>query len=324
MNWIDYFIIAVFIFYIFEGVRRGFIEQVLELVGFFATIFLALWVYRPLSGWVVSNLGAPANLAEPIAFFIVWLGLQALYSLALHFLYPLVPETIRTAVTNRLVGIVPSFFKAFILVAVVMTILVELQIPQELRNNVDSSALGSRFVGAAPKVEIAFAKIFGRSLKDSLTIVTIPPQRQEIIQPDERRELGFTCQDGKADKQSEQRLFDLVNQERAKVGLATLKWDEKLAEVGRAHDEDMFAKGYFAHVNLEGQDPFVRMKEAGISYKVAGENLALAPTVVMAHSGLMNSEGHRENILNTDFGHIGIGVVGCGNHSFLFAQEFTD
>ncbi len=67
-----------------------------------------------------------------------------------------------------------------------------------------------------------------------------------------------------------------------------------------------------------------RLNEAAISYSVAGENLALAPTVQTAHNGLMNSEGHRKNILDPEFKKLGVGVIDNGVYGKMFVQVFTD
>jgi len=70
--------------------------------------------------------------------------------------------------------------------------------------------------------------------------------------------------------------------------------------------------------------PFDRMRQGGARFRAAGENIALAPTVEVAHNGLMNSPGHRENILNPAFGRVGIGVEDGGLHGKMFTQNFTD
>jgi uncharacterized protein YkwD len=77
-------------------------------------------------------------------------------------------------------------------------------------------------------------------------------------------------------------------------------------------------------VNPDGKDPFARMEDAGIKFLVAGENLALAPNVDLAHEGLMNSPGHRANILTAEFGKVGIGCIDGGQYGKMFSQEFTD
>jgi uncharacterized protein YkwD len=86
----------------------------------------------------------------------------------------------------------------------------------------------------------------------------------------------------------------------------------------------MFERGYFAHLTPEGKDPFDRMREAHIRFYLAGENLALAQTLDIAHQGLMNSKGHRENILRTGFGRVGIGVLDGGVYGIMVSQEFRN
>ena len=74
----------------------------------------------------------------------------------------------------------------------------------------------------------------------------------------------------------------------------------------------------------EGEDPFARMREAHISFMTAGENLALAQTLSIAHTGLMHSPGHRANILNPAFHRVGIGIIEGGVHGLMISQEFRN
>ncbi len=122
--------------------------------------------------------------------------------------------------------------------------------------------------------------------------------------------------------QAEQDVFDLVNEEREKAGVNPLSWCDGLYELAKAHSCDMCDRGFFSHVNPEGEGPFDRAKagHAG-SYTFPpttcrGENIAMgysSPEQVM--NGWMNSSGHRANILRGGFTHIGVGVcTGCGKH----------
>jgi uncharacterized protein YkwD len=86
----------------------------------------------------------------------------------------------------------------------------------------------------------------------------------------------------------------------------------------------MFARGYFAHDTPEGKDPFDRLRQANVRFLTAGENLALAPTVPVAHNGLMHSPGHRANILYPQFGRVGIGIMDGGIRGLMVSQEFRD
>ncbi|MGE5484767.1 MAG: CAP domain-containing protein [Ignavibacteriales bacterium] len=120
----------------------------------------------------------------------------------------------------------------------------------------------------------------------------------------------------------ERQMFDLVNKERRAVGLSPLELDMRLVEQARLKSQDMSRLGYFAHQSPTYGSPFDQMKKAGISYRAAGENLAGAPTVEMAHDGLMNSPGHRANILNATYTHVGIGVATSSRYGLLFTQMF--
>jgi uncharacterized YkwD family protein len=120
----------------------------------------------------------------------------------------------------------------------------------------------------------------------------------------------------------EQQLFQLVNQERLQAGLNELKIHTGLVELARLKSKDMIALNYFAHQSPTYGSPFEMMQKAGIAYSYAGENLAGAPTVARAHTALMNSPGHRANILNPNFTHVGIGIVDGGPYGKMFTQMF--
>lgn len=324
MNWTDGVIIFVFLLYLYEGYRRGFIEQCLELVGFVVTIFAAIWTYQPLANFLVTRVGLIQNAAEAAGFLLIWVAWQALYSLVLRLSYPAIPYKIRTSVSNRLAGIVPATLKATVIVAVLLTMTVIMSVPVQLKEEINSSAIGSKFVAQSSKVEAALSSIAGRDIKQSLTFLTVPAQTEEIVAPDERVDLKFSTTDVTVDTSSEQKMLNLVNSERAKAGLPALKWNQQLAEVGRNHAKDMLAKGYFAHENLDGLSPFDRMDRANFTYTAAGENIAYAANVDLAHGGLMRSPGHRANILSKDFGRVGIAVIDGGIYGKMFAQEFAD
>jgi uncharacterized YkwD family protein/spore coat assembly protein SafA len=113
----------------------------------------------------------------------------------------------------------------------------------------------------------------------------------------------------------EQEVINLVNQERAKNGLPALKYDWELARVAEHKSQDMRNKGYFSHTSPTYGSPFDMMKSYGITYKAAGENIAYGQTSAQqVMNAWMNSSGHRANILNPNFTHIGVGYVANGHY----------
>ena len=121
---------------------------------------------------------------------------------------------------------------------------------------------------------------------------------------------------------NEQEMFNLVNKERTSRGIPALAVDPQLVKTARLKSQDMVDKNYFAHQSPTYGSPFDMMKKFGITYKSAGENLAANSSVAAAHTALMNSQGHRENILNTSYNYIGIGIVPSSQYGLMCTQQF--
>ena len=121
----------------------------------------------------------------------------------------------------------------------------------------------------------------------------------------------------------EQQLFDLTNAARVRHGRSILRWDDAISETARKHSLDMAINDYFNHENLEGLSPFDRMKADQIKFSKAGENLAYGQSSsIFAHEGLMNSKGHRDNILVDDYSHLGIGVAFNDKSQPYYTENF--
>jgi uncharacterized protein YkwD len=140
---------------------------------------------------------------------------------------------------------------------------------------------------------------------------------------EQNRRKFFTDESPELKEGFEYQLFDLTNAARVNHGLSVLSWDEAVRETARGHSVDMADNNYFSHTNLEGQSPFDRMTADGISYRMAGENLAMGQlSSIFAHEGLMNSLGHRENILQADFKSLAVGVAFNAESRPYYTENF--
>ncbi len=118
----------------------------------------------------------------------------------------------------------------------------------------------------------------------------------------------------------EQQVVELTNHERAKQGLPALQVDKELSRVAREKSLDMQQNNYFSHTSPTYGSPFDMMKQFGITYKAAGENIAKGQrTPQEVVNAWMNSSGHRKNILSSNFTHIGVGHEAEGNY---WTQQF--
>ncbi|WP_277668465.1 CAP domain-containing protein [Caproiciproducens galactitolivorans] len=118
-------------------------------------------------------------------------------------------------------------------------------------------------------------------------------------------------------------VVQLVNQERAKAGLKALTVNSQLTKTATLKSEDMAKLNYFDHTSPTYGSPFDMMKQFGISYRTAGENIAMgqtSPQQVM--QGWMNSSGHRANILNSSFTQIGVGIAKNAKGQYIWTQQF--
>ncbi|OZI10657.1 hypothetical protein CEW92_15700 [Bacillaceae bacterium SAS-127] len=121
-------------------------------------------------------------------------------------------------------------------------------------------------------------------------------------------------------KAFEQQVVTLTNKERTKVGLPALQIDSQLSKVARKKSEDMLANNYFSHTSPTYGSPFDMMKQFGVTYSAAGENIAKGQrTPEEVVKAWMDSPGHKANILSKDFTHIGVGYVENGS---IWTQQF--
>jgi uncharacterized protein, YkwD family len=121
---------------------------------------------------------------------------------------------------------------------------------------------------------------------------------------------------------AEQQMVKLVNDARTQNNLPELKVDMQLCNVARIKSQDMIDNNYFSHSSPKYGSPFDMMKSFGVNFVQAGENIAGNQNVQTAENALMNSPGHRKNILSSDFTHIGIGIRNGGPYGSMFTQEF--
>lgn len=254
----------------------------------------------------------------PIAFFSVIVLSRIFLGFIFNTILHKTPQQAHAHGVNRALGILPGFINGVIYTTIIAALLLTVPLMYGITEKAKESALTKRLAVSVGWLDDKLSPIFDEAVNRSLSGTTVKPESDETVT------LNFKVADAKARPDLEMKMLDLVNQERTKRGLKPVKWDPELVPVARAHSQDMFARGYFSHYSPEGKDPFDRMKKAGIKYFSAGENLALGPTLKICHEGLMNSPGHRANILNPSYGRLGIGILDGGAYGLMISQEFRN
>lgn len=318
MNWIDLLIIVILIFFILEAIGKSFLSQTLDFLAFLTAFFLSLRFYN-LAAQIFEDLfQIPHSLAIVVGFVALWFLIESILFSLIHLLFfKLRPHTFTNSYLN-LASFIPAFFKGLVFVAIILVMVGTFPIQPRIKSAVEQSTIGSQILTKTQQLEQPFKNIFGGFGQDNLTFLTIKPQTNEVV------DLGFKQSQFQFNATLEQQMVGLINSERQQQGLSSLTFDASLREVGRVHSADMLKRGYFSHFSPEGKNVASRAQELGVNYLVIGENLAYAPGLSLAHQGLMNSEGHRANILSSDFGRVGIGIADGGVYGLMITQVFSN
>lgn len=318
-NAIDIVLVVVVLASALNGWRRGFILGLLDLLGWILSLVAALRFYQPVARWLGQHVDVWSDVwDQPVAFILIAASVGvAVHLLSYAFLRRL-PEDAHERSLNRLFGLIPGLANGLITSAIVAALLLAIPLNEGLSERVRSSGLVNRLSVYTERLENALRPVFGDAIAQTLNLLTVQPDS------DERVTLPFTVSVSRPRPDLETEMLRLVNKERIAAGLKPLAPDPELTEVARRHSADMFARGYFAHDTPEGHDPFDRMRAADVRFLTAGENLALARSVQIAHAGLMNSPGHRANILRPEFGRVGIGIMDGGMRGLMVTQNFRN
>lgn len=318
---IDAAILALIGFSIWNGYRSGFIATAYGLATWVVSFAAAVVFQSPVSS-LVEKLGVLPTTSRPLAFVLVIVAVEGLFSLAGYFALTPVVRTVHKSSPwamglDRALGILPSVARSLFVVGIILAAAVVSPVPAELKAAVESSRISRALIERVTALQPQLAALSGQ-LGDNVPLFVTKLGADDSEKLDLPSDLQLA-----ADAVAERQMFELVNDERASAGLSRLEWDDRLVPVARAHSEEMFRLKYFSHTSPVVGSPFDRLKAAGITYTRAGENLAYAQSVTIAHRGLMESEGHRENILRPEFTRMGIGVVSAGAYGRMFTQMFV-
>jgi len=300
------------------GYRTGFVATTYSLASWILAAAAALAFAGPATALVETLTGRPRPFAATIGFVVTIVAAEALFSAAGHLAIRPIVALVRRgplAPADRILGTLPAAIRSLFIVAVAILAIEAFPVGSDMKAAVEASRTG-RFVNAQIVAFQPQIESFTRQLGGSPLLVTrIGEDQTERLDLPDGIELA-------PDPVAERQLVDLVNEERTQRGIKSLVLDERLVSVARAHSQEMFTLKYFSHESPVSGSPFDRLKSAGITYSRAGENLAYAQSVSVAHRALMESPGHRENILRSEFTRIGIGVINAPAYGRMITQLF--
>lgn len=318
MNIIDVLLLVIVLLSVLSGWRKGFIIGLLNLVVMIGSILAALLFYKPVADFIQKNIADLGVWTMPVAFLAVLLFVRLLLGFIAKRLISSVEQDTHQHLFNKALGTLPGFINGAINATIVAALLLALPLSESINQKTRDSAIAGRLAKQVEWLDDKFSPVFDEAVNRTMNKLTVHPKSNESVK------LRFTVSNPKVREDLEARMLILVNEERAKQGLQPLKPDPELAVVARAHSKDMFARGYFSHVTPEGKTPSDRIRAGNVKFLTAGENLALGQTLNICHQGLMNSPGHRANILEPAYGRLGIGILDGGIYGLMITQNFRN
>ncbi len=317
MNGVDIFLAIVILFAIIMGWNNGFILGSINLLSWTGSL-VAAYLFYPYTARLLDQYFHPGVWLLPIAFFITALIVRLLIGLVMRLIIRIIPDSVNDSSVNKFLGIIPGAVNGWIYAIILSALLLSLPLKDGVTRSARNSFIANNMAMQSEWANRKLSPVFDEAVRQTINSLTIHPRSGESVSLPFKTERSVPAPDLEA------AMLKMVNKERTSRGLKPVQADRELTVVARAHSKDMLVRGYFAHVSLDGKDPFQRMREANVVFLAAGENLALAQTLDIAHTNLMNSPGHRANILNPAFGRLGIGIMDAGFYGLMISQEFRD
>jgi uncharacterized protein YkwD len=317
---VDATIILMIAYAAYAGSRRGLLLVAMESISLLLSTFIAVLAYRSV-GPLLRFTGLTESRARIIGFMAVWILVEISFSLFVRLVA--LPRLRRYLGQNPIERVLASVVNAFKVVAIIVVAIIafdNLPISATTKDSVDKAVIPKYVLSSTPRLAEAWSQGLGRDISESLSFFVITTDPESV----QRIELNFTTTSGHVDEAAENAMLSMINHERTSRGLLPLKLNLGARTVARAYSARMLAEGYFSHIDNDGHTPFDRLRAGNVPFGAAGENLALAPTLLLAHNGLMNSPGHRANILSIHYRTVGIGIVDAGSNGLMITQDFTD
>lgn len=319
INLIDILLVLIILLGAVLGWHRGFIAGTIDLLRWSGSLVFAFIFYKFVSRLIISFTSLTETWSHPLAFLLLFFSVSFILQYISRLLLKDLPKDFHKETINQVLGIFPGIITGLILAVIVAASLFSLPFAGNFQDSLNKSRLAESLAIYSDVIETALAPVFEDALAETLTRrLTTYPGSEETV------ELPFKVTEFRERPDLEAEMLALINKERAAENLAPLEADTEMRGVALKHSADMFSRGYFSHNTPEEKSPFDRMNDEKVRYRTAGENLALAPTLKIAHTGLMNSPGHRANILRPQFGRVGIGILDGGRRGLMITQNFRN
>ncbi len=315
MNIVDIIIVVLMLTFALFGYFGNPLKTIKSFVSFTIAFILSSLLLNPLVN-LISNLGYKENVYTPLVIYtfliIIFWGL--LFSLLL----PALPKLKTHTTFFRIIGFIVGAVYGLIFAVFLGGVLPQFLLSQRAIDLVYSSQIVS-VIKKQPTAK-AFKSNFLSSISPKLTQAILAPEEDKTVL---KLEIPQNAQ-SQISSNDAAVLFRLINDARSKANREPLQQDSALDALAQNYAKTILLTNYFAHRDQQGKTPDDRAKAMQIKFDYFGENLAFAPTILVAHEGLMNSSGHRANIESPVFRRVGVAVLDVKYFGKIVVEEFAN
>jgi uncharacterized membrane protein required for colicin V production len=293
-----------------RGWLRGLVKELVDLVGLIAGVFIAFRASRPFGDFLSGRFDVGPEVGRVAAGLVLFLLVGLGLSVAGHYAMKLM-KLPGLNLSNRLLGSGLAIAWGLLVLLAVVSVVRALPFPPAVDAALAESAVVDRVAGPEAAPRRLFLALAGDEVLSALNAIEplIGGQRL-VLDHDDVAQIPAAAPDEITHAPEDAALiFGFLNRARVDAGLAPLVWSDGLASAALGHAQEMYLDGYVSHVSPKTGTVGDRVRLVGIPLVAVGENIGLASSALAVHQALMESEGHRANILSSGYDRVGIGAV---------------
>ena len=322
IEYIELFVYIFIVFFVINGWKKGFLLQFFYLMVLLISISLSFRYSNQVGSYISSWFNSNIQLSEIFGGVLIFITALTVSSFFQNFL---ANNQKQRDVGNKILGGFVSLLVSNLILTLIFTITSIFSVPQFFEDTIENSNLVSFYTDTTGTPQQALELITGTDLiKVVSRIKDLTGESSVVVGEQGCIEIPkYSLSNLSNNNEQKDELYALLLTERSKQNLAPLELSEKLSDIALNYAYTMYQDGFWCHKNPKnGELVGDRLSKQGFPYIDIGENLALSSSVRSGHISLMNSESHKNTILDNEFKRVGIGIV-SGPLGLIIVQIFS-
>ena len=322
IEYIELFVYIFIVFFVINGWKNGFLLQFFYLMVLLISISLSFRYSDQVGSYISSWFNSNIQLSEIFGGVLIFITVLTVSSFFQNFL---ANNQKQKDVGNKLLGGFVSLLVSNLILTLIFTITSIISVPQFFEDTIENSNLVSFYTDTTGTPQQALELITGTDLiKVVSRIKDLTGKSSVVVGEQGCIEIPkYSLSNLSNNNEQKDELYELLLTERSNQNLAPLELSEKLSNIALNYAYVMYQDGFWCHKNPKnGELVGDRLSKQGFPYIDIGENLALSSSVRSGHISLMNSESHKNTILDNEFKRVGIGIV-SGPLGLIIVQIFS-